>query len=82
VRSWAIGTLAVANWRGRTAGPGLQLVCRAGVVHLDCHDASRACQEAAMMHDTMMWGMGIGQLLLLVLLVLAVAALVKYVFFR
>ncbi len=34
-----------------------------------------------MMRD-MMWGMGIGQLLLLVLVVLAVAALVKYLFFR
>lgn len=30
----------------------------------------------------MMWGMGLGGLLLLVLVVLAIAALVKYVFFR
>ena len=30
----------------------------------------------------MMWGMGIGHLLILVLVVLAIAALVKYVFFR
>ena len=30
----------------------------------------------------MMWGMGLGGLLLLVLAVLAIAALLKYVFFR
>ncbi len=30
----------------------------------------------------MMWGMGLGGLLLLVLAVLAIAALIKYVFFR
>ena len=30
----------------------------------------------------MMWGMGLGGLLLLVLVVFAIAALVKYVFFR
>ena len=35
-----------------------------------------------MMHDGMMWGMELGQLLLIVLLVLAIAALIKYVFFR
>jgi hypothetical protein len=29
-----------------------------------------------------MWGMGLGGLLVLVLVVLAIAALVKYVFFR
>ncbi len=29
----------------------------------------------------MMWGMGLGGLILLVLVVLAIAALVKYVFF-
>jgi len=36
------------------------------------------------MHDMsgMMWGMGIGYLLVLVVLVLAIAALIKYVFFR
>lgn len=34
------------------------------------------------MHDGMMWGMELGQLLLIVLLVLAIAALIKYVFFR
>ena len=33
------------------------------------------------MHD-MMWGMGLGGLLALVVLVLAVAALIKYLFFR
>jgi hypothetical protein len=35
-----------------------------------------------MMSSGMMWGMGIGHLLILILLLLAVAALVKYVFFR
>jgi uncharacterized membrane protein len=30
----------------------------------------------------MMWGMGIGHLFVLIVLVLVVAALVKYVFFR
>ena len=35
-----------------------------------------------MMNDGMMWGMGFGHLLLLVLGVLAGAALVKYLFFR
>ena len=38
-----------------------------------------------MMHETMggmMWAMGIGGALLLLLLVLALAALVKYLFFR
>ena len=34
------------------------------------------------MMDGMMWGMSLGGLLLLVLVVLAIAALVKYVFFR
>ncbi len=34
------------------------------------------------MMDGMMWGMGIGYLLLLLLAVLALAALIKYVFFR
>jgi hypothetical protein len=37
------------------------------------------------MHDMMaemMWGMGFGGLLLIVLAVLAIAALIKYVFFR
>ena len=37
------------------------------------------------MHDMMnemMWGMGLGGLLVLVLVLLAIAALVKYVFFR
>ena len=41
-----------------------------------------------MMHDTMagmgamMWGMGLFGLLLVIVVVLAVAALVKYLFFR
>jgi hypothetical protein len=34
------------------------------------------------MMTEMMWGMGLGGLLLLVLAVLAIAALIKYVFFR
>jgi hypothetical protein len=48
---------------------------------------SASCREEdAMMHDLMgggmMWGMGLFWLLGLVLLLLAIAALVKYVFFR
>lgn len=35
-----------------------------------------------MMQDGMMWGMGIGHLLLAILVVLAIAALLKYLFFR
>jgi hypothetical protein len=38
-----------------------------------------------MMHegmDGMMWGMGLGHLLVVVIAVLVVAALIKYVFFR
>jgi hypothetical protein len=39
-----------------------------------------------MMHDMMsgggMWGMGIGSLAMLLIVVLVIAALVKYVFFR
>lgn len=35
-----------------------------------------------MMGDGMMWGMGLWGLLLAVLLVLVVAALVKYIFFK
>jgi hypothetical protein len=39
-----------------------------------------------MMHDMMsggmMWGMGLGGLLVLILLLLVIAALVKYLFFR
>ena len=34
-----------------------------------------------MMDGGMMWGMGLGGLILLVLVVLAIAALVEYVFF-
>jgi hypothetical protein len=40
----------------------------------------------AMMHDmmsgSMMWGMGLGGLILVLVVVLAVAALVKFLFFR
>ncbi len=38
-----------------------------------------------MMHDgmgDMMWGMGFGYLLVLVVALLAIAALIKYIFFR
>jgi len=35
-----------------------------------------------MMHDGMMWGMGLGGLLGLLVLLLVIAALVKYIFFR
>jgi hypothetical protein len=35
-----------------------------------------------MMGGGMMWGMGLGGLIALILLVLLIAALVKYVFFR
>lgn len=35
-----------------------------------------------MMDGGMMWGMGLGGLIALVLIVLLIAALVKYVFFR
>ena len=35
-----------------------------------------------MMGDGMMWGMGVWGLVVVVLVVLAVAALVKYIFFR
>ena len=34
------------------------------------------------MGSGMMWGMAIGHLLILLLILLAVAALIKYVFFR
>lgn len=34
------------------------------------------------MHDTFMWGMGWGHLLGIVVIVLVIAALIKYVFFR
>jgi hypothetical protein len=35
-----------------------------------------------MMSSSMMWGMGIGHILIVILLVLAGAALIKYLFFR
>ena len=35
-----------------------------------------------MMNDGMMWGMGVGHLLVIIVLLLVIAALVKYVFFR
>jgi hypothetical protein len=39
-------------------------------------------EVSMMMGDGMMWGMGLAHLLALAMLVLAVVALVKYVFFR
>jgi hypothetical protein len=35
-----------------------------------------------MMDGGMMWGMGLGGLIVLVLVILAIAALVKYIFFQ
>jgi hypothetical protein len=35
-----------------------------------------------MMHDGMMWGMGLGRIIGLIIVALVIAALVKYVFFR
>jgi hypothetical protein len=35
-----------------------------------------------MMNDGMMWGMGVWWLVIAVLVLLAIAALVKYIFFR
>lgn len=35
-----------------------------------------------MMSDGMFWGMGLGHLVITVLVVLVIAALVKYLFFR
>jgi len=35
-----------------------------------------------MMYDGMIWGMGWGGLLILVLVILAIAALAKYIFFK
>jgi hypothetical protein len=35
-----------------------------------------------MMDGGMMWGMGLGGLIVLALVILAIAALVKYIFFR
>jgi hypothetical protein len=35
-----------------------------------------------MMQDGVMWGMGLGHLLVAVLVLLAIAALIKYLFFR
>ena len=35
-----------------------------------------------MMNDQWIWGMGLGQLVGLVLIALIIAALIKYVFFR
>ena len=34
-----------------------------------------------MMHGSMMWGMGIGWILIIVFLILGIAAFVKYLFF-
>ncbi|MEA2832648.1 MAG: hypothetical protein QOG66_850 [Methylobacteriaceae bacterium] len=38
--------------------------------------------ENGMMSRGMMWGMGIAHLLVLLVIILAVAALIKYLFFR
>jgi hypothetical protein len=35
-----------------------------------------------MMHDGMMWGMGISHLLFAIVVLLAIAALIKYIFFK
>jgi hypothetical protein len=35
-----------------------------------------------MMHDGMMWGMGIVHVLFIVLVLLAIAALIKYILFK
>ena len=37
--------------------------------------------ERAMMNGSMMWGMGLVSILVIVVLILAVAALIKYLFF-
>jgi hypothetical protein len=45
----------------------------------------RICREGSrgVMHDGwMMWGMGVAHLLAIALVVLVIAALIKYVFFR
>jgi len=39
-------------------------------------------QQMQQMMDGMMWGMGLGGLIVLILVALAIAALVKYIFFR
>jgi hypothetical protein len=39
-------------------------------------------EELVMMQDGMMWGLGLTHLLGIVVLVLVVAALIKYLFFR
>jgi hypothetical protein len=39
-------------------------------------------QMQQMMDGGMMWGMGLGGLIVFILVVLAIAALVKYIFFR
>lgn len=42
----------------------------------------RGRRESAMMQEGMFWGMGWGHLLGAILVLLVIAALVKYVFFR
>jgi hypothetical protein len=42
----------------------------------------RAALMEHMMDGGTMWGMGLGGLILLIVLILAIAALVKFVFFR
>lgn len=41
-----------------------------------------AQRSSVMMHDGYLWGMGVGHLVGVVLIVLVIAALVKYVFLR
>ena len=55
---------------------------RAALTCRPSHGLLRSEAVMGMMNDGMMWGMGFGHLLLLVLGVLAGAALVKYLFFR
>ena len=46
------------------------------------HCADKSRWSFMMDGGGMMWGMGIGHVLVIVLLILLIAALVKYVFFR
>jgi hypothetical protein len=49
----------------------------------DCIQVKRQKKDTTMMMDSsMMWGIGLWSLLALAVLVLVVAALVKYVFFK
>lgn len=48
----------------------------------DLTPASKEGARTMMQDDWMVWGMGLGQLLAIVIVVLVIAALIKYVFFR